>query len=54
MNLFDGYEQQIAEQYQDVQRAPIMGAGERAILERDLRYGAHPIQGEAENSAYQV
>ena len=54
MSLFDTYEQQIAELYRDAPTAPIMGAGERAIAERDLRYGAHPVQGEQENAPFRV
>ena len=52
--MFDTYEQQIAALYQDAPIAPIMGAGERAIAERDLRYGAHPVQGEPENEPFKV
>lgn len=54
MSLFDTYDQQITEAYQDAPLAPIMGAGERAIAERDLRYGAHPVQGEKENDPYRA
>lgn len=56
-SLFDTYDEQIAAAYQDAPAAPlapIMGAGERAIVERDLRYGAHPITGEKENDPFKV
>lgn len=41
------------QQQEQQQRAPLT-AGERARAERDLRMGAHPIQGERENDAFKV
>lgn len=43
------------EQEQQEQQQPAqLTAGERARAERDLRMGAHPIQGERENDAFRV
>lgn len=41
------------QQERDLRRSP-QTAGERARAERDFRMGAHPVQGERENEAYQV
>ena len=49
--------QQQQEQQPQQQRDPRccpLTAGERARAERDLRMGAHPIQGERENDAFKV
>lgn len=42
------------EQQQEQQQPATLTAGERARAERDLRMGAHPIQGEKENAAFLV
>lgn len=50
-------EEQEQEQKQEQKREPRRGpltAGERARAERDMRMGAHPIQGERENDAFLV
>lgn len=54
--MVEGQEQQQEQQPQQ-QREPRrnpLTAGERARAERDLRMGAHPIQGERENDAFRV
>lgn len=46
-------EQQQEQEKREPRRSPLT-AGERARAERDLRMGAHPIQGEQENDAFRV
>ena len=46
-------EQQQEQQQREPRRSP-QTAGERARAERDLRMGAHPVQGEKENDAFRV
>ena len=46
-------EEQQEQQKREPRRNPLT-AGERARAERDLRMGAHPIQGERENDAFRV
>lgn len=46
-------QQQEQQQKREPRRSPLT-AGERARAERDLRMGAHPIQGERENDAFRV
>lgn len=47
-------EQQKQDQQKREPRRSPQTAGERARAERDLRMGAHPIQGEQENDAYKA
>lgn len=50
----DEEQQQEQEQEKREPRRSPLTAGERARAERDLRMGAHPIQGERENDAFLV
>lgn len=52
--MVDGQEQQQEQQQKREPRRSPLTAGERARAERDLRMGAHPIQGEQANEAYRV
>lgn len=47
-------EQQKQDQQKREPRRSPQTAGERARAERDLRMGAHPVQGEQENDAYKA
>lgn len=53
--MVEGQEQQPQQQPQqrEPRRSPLT-IRERARAERDLRMGAHPIQGERENDAFRV
>ena len=47
-------EQQKQDQQKREPRRSPQTAGERARAERDLRMGAHPVQGELSNDAYKA
>ena len=53
MKLEDKYRGLTEDEREEPRRNPLT-AGERARAERDLRMGAHPIQGERENDAFRV
>lgn len=53
MQTEEQQQEQQPQQQREPRRSP-QTAGERARAERDLRMGAHPVQGEQENDAYKA
>lgn len=53
MQTEEQQQEQQPQQQREPRRNPLT-AGERVRAERDLRMGAHPIQGERENDAFLV